>query len=120
MKAMLRFGSAWHDVAAQIEAVTRLGLDPRHFILCTDDSHSETLVCEGHVNRALNEAISHGLAPITAIQMVTIHPPEHFGVSREVGMIAPGRFGYVLIATDLSNFTAEVVFAKGKVIAEQG
>ncbi|OGO13479.1 MAG: adenine deaminase [Chloroflexi bacterium RBG_16_47_49] len=120
MKAMLRFGSAWHDVAAQIEAVTRLGLDPRHFILCTDDSHSETLVCEGHVNRALNEAISHGLAPITAIQMVTINPAEHFGVSREVGMIAPGRFGDVLIVSDLSNLTAEVVIANGRVIAEKG
>src|SRR4030043_1113334 len=68
MKAMLRFGSAWHDVAAQIDAVTKLGLDPRHFILCTDDSHSETLVREGHVNRAIKEAISHGLAPMTAIQ----------------------------------------------------
>ncbi len=35
MKPMLRFGSAWHDVAAQIKAVTELGIDPRHFILCT-------------------------------------------------------------------------------------
>ena len=40
MRAMLRYGSAWHDVAAQIKAVTELGLDSRNFILCTDDSHS--------------------------------------------------------------------------------
>ena len=53
MKAMLRFGSAWHDVAAQIRAVTEIGLDPRHFILCTDDSHSATLVGEGHMDRAV-------------------------------------------------------------------
>ncbi|MEJ2264511.1 MAG: amidohydrolase family protein, partial [Anaerolineales bacterium] len=57
MKAMLRLGSAWHDVAEQVRAITELGLDPRHFILCTDDSHSETLVNEGHVNRAVKEAI---------------------------------------------------------------
>ena len=119
MKAMLRFGSAWHDIASQIDAVTKLGLDPRHFILCTDDSHSETLVCEGHVNRALKEAISHGLAPITAIQMVTINPAEHFGVSRDVGMIAPGRFGDVLITSDLTELKAELVIANGQVVAKE-
>jgi adenine deaminase len=119
MKAMLRFGSAWHDIASQIEAVTKLGLDPRHFILCTDDSHSETLVCEGHVNRALKEAISHGLAPIIAIQMVTINPAEHFGVSRDVGMIAPGRFGDVLITSDLTELKADLVIANGQLVAKE-
>jgi adenine deaminase len=120
MKAMLRFGSAWHDVAAQIKAVTEQGMDPRHFILCTDDSHCETLVHEGHVNRAVKEAISHGLAPLTAIQMATINPAEHFGVWRDVGMIAPGRFGDVLIVSDLPTLKVDTVLAKGKVIAENG
>jgi adenine deaminase len=120
MKAMLRFGSAWHDVAAQIDAVTKLGLDPRHFILCTDDSHSETLVKEGHVNRVIKEAISHGLAPMTAIQMATINPAEHFGVARDVGMIAPGRYADVLVVSNLSDLRAEIVIAKGRRIAEQG
>lgn len=120
MKAMLRFGSAWHDVAAQIPAVTERGLDPRHFILCTDDSHCETLVDEGHVNRAVKEAIANGLAPMTAIQMVTINPAEHFGVGREVGMIAPGRYGDVLIISDLPTLKADVVISKGAVIAENG
>jgi len=120
MKAMLRFGSAWHDIAAQIDAVTKLGMDSRNFILCTDDSHSETLVCEGHVNRAVKEAITHGLAPLTAIQMVTINPAEHFGVSRDVGMIAPGRYGDVLITPDLPELKADLVIAKGKVIVNDG
>jgi adenine deaminase len=120
MKAMLRMGSAWHDVAAQIEAVTKLGLDSRHFILCTDDSHCETLVSEGHVNRAIKEAIADGLEPIKAIQMTTLNPAEHFGVSRDMGMIAPGRFGDVLIVSDLANLFVDMVFAKGKQIAENG
>ena len=51
LRVMLRYGSAWHDVAAQLPAINALGLDPRHFILCTDDSHSETLVREGHMER---------------------------------------------------------------------
>lgn len=120
MKPMLRMGSAWHDVATQIEAVTRLGLDSRHFILCTDDSHCETLVTEGHVNRAYKEAISHGLSPIKALQMVTLNPAEHFGVSRDVGMIAPGRYADILVVEDLLNLNAPIVIAKGVTIANSG
>lgn len=120
MKVMLRFGSAWHDVDAQIRAVTEMGLDARHFILCTDDSHSETLVNEGHVNRAVKRAISQGLKPVTAIQMATLNTAEHFGVSREVGMIAPGRFADILIVSDLASLSTEIVIAKGRVAALNG
>jgi adenine deaminase len=116
MKAMLRFGSAWQDVAAQVKAVTELGLDPRNFILCTDDSHCETLVNEGHVNRAVKEAISHGLSPMTAIQMVTCNTAEHFGLSKQIGMIAPGRYGDVLIIDDLQTLAVDTVIAMGRVI----
>jgi adenine deaminase len=120
MRAMLRFGSAWHDVAAQVRAVTEMGLDSRNFILCTDDSHSATLVGEGHVDRALRHAISQGLAPITAIQMATLNTAEHFSLSREIGQIAPGRYADVLIVSNLVDFHADVVIARGKVAAEHG
>jgi len=120
MKAMLRFGSAWHDVAAQVRAVTEMGLDSRNFILCTDDSHSETLVEEGHVNRAIKQAMAHGLAPIRAIQMATLNTAEHFGVSRDVGMIAPGRYADILVLDDLPQFKPDLVIARGKTAARQG
>jgi adenine deaminase len=120
MKVMLRYGSAWHDVESQLGAITELGLDPRRFILCTDDSHAQTLSQDGHMDRVLRHAISHGLEPITAIQMCTINAAEHFGLTREMGMIAPGRWADVVLVKDLSDFKADVVIAKGKVIAEQG
>jgi adenine deaminase len=120
MKAMLRYGSAWHDVAAQVKAITENGLDPRHFILCTDDSHAETLVEDGHMDRVLRHAIAEGLEPMTAIQMATLNTAEHFRVSRDVGMIAPGRYADILLVSDLQNFQAEVVISRGKVIAKDG
>ncbi len=120
MKPMLRYGSAWHDVASQIKAVTEMGLDPHRFILCTDDSHSETLITEGHVNRAVRVAIAQGVAPITAIQMATINPAEHFGVSRDVGMIAPGRFADILLVSDLPEMKADLVISRGKLSAQNG
>jgi len=120
MRVMLRYGSAWHDVAAQLPAVTRGRLDSRHFILCTDDSHSETLVTEGHMDRVLRHAISEGLAPLQAIQMATLNTAEHFGLSRDMGQIAPGRYADMLLVKDLAQFRPDLVMARGKVAAQDG
>jgi adenine deaminase len=120
MKAMLRYGSAWHDVATQVKAITENKLDSHRFILCTDDSHAVTLMQEGHMDRVLRHAISEGLNPMTAIQMMTINTAEHFGLTREIGMIAPGRWADILIVDDLMKFKADLVIAKGQVIAEAG
>jgi adenine deaminase len=120
MKVMLRYGSAWHDVAIGIKAITEKKLDPRRFILCTDDSHAETLTNDGHMDRVLRHAVSEGLDPMTAIQMMTINTAEHFGLTKEMGMIAPGRWADVVVVEDLKNFKADMVIAKGNVIAENG
>jgi len=118
MKAMLRLGSGWQDVAEGVRAITEQKLDTRRFILCTDDSHSETLVDEGHVDRAVRQAIAHGVTPLTAIQMATINTADHFGLGREVGMIAPGRYADILLVEDLAEFKADLVIAQGKVVAQ--
>ena len=120
MKVMLRYGSAWHDVSIGIKAITEKKLDSRRFILCTDDSHAATLTEEGHMDRVLRHAISEGLNPMTAIQMMTINSAEHFGLTKEMGMIAPGRWADVVLVEDLMNFKAEMVIAKGQIIAENG
>ena len=120
MKPMLRYGSSWFDVAAQVKAITEKKMDARRFILCTDDSHAETLTTEGHMDRVLRHAISEGLNPMTAIQMMTINSAEHFGLTKEIGMIAPGRWADVVLVEDLMNFKADMVIAKGEVIAEKG
>jgi adenine deaminase len=120
MKAMLRYGSSWHDVASQVGAITRLGMDSRRFILVTDDSHAQTISHDGHMDRVLRHAIQQGVEPVTAIQMMTINTAEHFGLSKEMGMIAPGRWADVVLVKDLTDFKADLVIARGRVIAENG
>jgi adenine deaminase len=120
MKAMLRYGSAWYDVAAQVRAILDDGLDPRHVLLVTDDSHSGTLVHEGHMDRVVRHAIAEGLAPMVALQMATLNPAEHFGLAREVGQIAPGRSADLLLVDDLRGMEAEVVMARGEIVAREG
>nr|WP_062226522.1 adenine deaminase [Aureimonas frigidaquae]BAT28265.1 adenine deaminase [Aureimonas frigidaquae] len=120
MKAMLRLGSAWYDVAEQIRAVTERGLDLRNFILCTDDSHSGTLVHDGHMDRVVRHAIAQGLKPVTAIQMATLNTAEHFGLEREIGSVTPGRRADFLIVSDLASLTIDAVYARGRRMAEDG
>jgi adenine deaminase len=120
MKAMLRLGSAWYDVAEQVKAVTEQGIDPRNFILCTDDCHSGTLVHEGHMDRVVRHAIGQGLKPITAIQMATINTAQHFRLEREIGSIAPGRLADFLIVSHLPTLAIDEVFGRGVRLAKGG
>ena len=116
---MMRQGSAWHDVEALVKAVTEKRLDSRRFILCTDDSHSHTLITKGHMDKVVRFAISQGLSPMAAIQMATINTAERFGVDQEMGMIAPGRYADMILVEKLNEMKPELVIAKGEVVAEK-
>lgn len=120
MGCMMRLGSAWYDVQTQITAITEKGLDPRFFILCTDDSHSGTLVHDGHMNRVVRHAVECGCDPLIAIQMATINAASHFGLERELGSITPGRRADVILTSDLRTLPIEVVIAQGQLVAEAG
>ena len=120
MRSMMRLGSAWYDVESQITAITEKGLDPRSFILCTDDSHSGTLVKDGHMNRVVRHAIACGCDPVVALQMATLNTATHFGLERELGSITPGRRADMILSSDLTTLPIEVVFARGVRVAENG
>ena len=120
MRSMMRLGSAWYDVESQITAVTQKGLDPRNFILCTDDCHSGTLVNDGHMNRVVRHAIACGCDPVIALQMATINTASHFGLERELGSIAPGRRADVILTSSLADLPIEDVYARGVLVAQGG
>ncbi|GAA6165683.1 adenine deaminase [Pelagimonas sp. KU-00592-HH] len=120
MRSMMRLGSAWYDVESQITAVTEKGLDPRNFILCTDDCHSGTLVNDGHMNRVVRHAIACGCDPVIALQMATINTASHFGLERELGSIAPGRRADIILTSDIETLPIEHVIARGRTVAKDG
>ncbi|WP_281824998.1 adenine deaminase [Jannaschia rubra] len=120
MRSMMRLGSAWYDVESQITAVTERGLDPRNFVLCTDDCMAGTLVNDGHMDRVLRHAIACGCDPLVALQMCTINTASHFGLEREIGSIAPGRRADLILTSDLRDLPVEHVIALGQTVAEGG
>lgn len=120
MRSMMRLGSAWYDVESQITAVTQKGLDPRNFILCTDDCMAGTLVNDGHMNRVVRHAIACGCDPLIALQMATINTATHFGLERELGSITPGRRADLILTSDLTTLPIDHVIARGQTVAENG
>ena len=120
MVAMVRESSAWRDVAEQVKAITERGIDSRHVVLCTDDRNAGTLVHEGHMDDVVRIAIQAGVEPLIAIQMATINAAEHFGVAKDVGSIAPGRFADILIVSNLEALTIDRVIAAGEMVARDG
>jgi adenine deaminase len=120
MYAMLREGSAWHDVQETIRALTEHQVDSTYCILCSDDTHPNTLLERGHINHVVLRAIQEGLNPIRAIQMVTINTARYFNVDRDLGSIAPGKYADLLILSDLDRVTVEQVIIAGTPVAKEG
>ena len=85
----------------------------------TDDLHPDDLLDKGHLNHLLDMAISEGLDPFMAIQMVTLNPAEYFGLKGS-GAIAPGFFADILMLSSLRPVKVRAVFKRGKRIYCEG
>jgi adenine deaminase len=72
------------------------------------------------MDRVLRHAVELDCDPVTAVQMMTLNTAQHFGVERDLGSIAPGRYADIVLAESLENFRADVVIANGEVVAEHG
>lgn len=118
MWVQFREGSTFQDVAALVPVLTEDGVDSRHCLLVTDDVHAETIVAEGHMNRAVRAAIQAGLDPLVAIQMATVNAAEYFGTRHDLGSIAPGRIADILFVEDLRELRVHRVLADGRELGE--
>ena len=78
------------------------------------------LLARGYMDGIVQRAIDHGLPPVTAYQMASLNGAEHFGLDRELGGIAPGRWADFLVLPDLRDVRPEVVVARGQVVAREG
>src|SRR3954454_22098356 len=118
MWVQLREGSAWHDVAECVRALTEHGVDSRHALIVTDDMHPGTLAHTGHLNHAVRTAIAAGLDPLLAIQLATVNAAEYIGRRHDLGSIAPGRCADILLVEDLTELRPHLVLADGRPVPD--
>lgn len=117
MYAMIREGSAWRDLKNCIKALTELGVSPRRAILVSDDRHLNDLLNEGHMDYIARRAIEEGVDPVKAIQMITLNPAEHYGLSDVLGGIAPGKIADIVLVSNLERVEVREVYLDGALAA---
>jgi adenine deaminase len=88
--------------------------------LATDDRPATEVLDQGATDRNVRMAIAAGLAPETAIQLVTINPARHMRVTQWVGSLSPGRCADVVLLDDVTGFSIAEVWADGRLVAQDG
>jgi adenine deaminase len=119
MRVLIREGSVRRDLAAVLAGRP----DPaslRRAALASDGIWPSDLLARGYMDGIVQSAIDLGLPPVTAFQMASLNVAEHFGLDREIGGIAPGRFADFLMLPDLRRVRPEIVVARGRVVARGG
>lgn len=120
MYAMLREGSAWHDLHEVAKSITENSIDTRYAVLISDDTHPHTLLSQGHLDHIVRRAVEEGIDVMTAIQMVTINCAQCFQMDHELGSIAPGKCADIVFINDLDKLDITCVMIDGRVVAENG
>jgi adenine deaminase len=119
MRVQIREGSVRRDLEAVL-ALRHTGASLRRVTLASDGIWPRDLLERGYMDGIVQRAIDLGLPPVTAYQMASLHGAEHFGLDRELGGIAPGRWADVLVLPDLRTVRPELVLARGRVVARDG
>ena len=120
MYAMLREGSAWHDLHEVAKAVTEKKVDSRYACLISDDTHPHTLIKHGHLDYIVRRAIEEGIDPVTAIQMVTINVAQCFQLDHDMGSVTPSKCADLVLIDDLNTCHVTDVFVDGEHVAHNG
>lgn len=117
---MLRESSLRQDLKGLLKAVTESGALTDRMMLTTDSSSPAFHREKGITDHLLKTAFKEGIDPVAAYRMVTINPALYFGMERDIGGIAPGRYADILVLDDLLDPVPEMVFSKGRMVAKEG
>lgn len=117
LKIMIREGTSEKNLKELLPLVNER--NSRRFFFATDDRSPYDLIELGHINYILKQAVAQGLDPITAIQIATINPAEHYGLVY-LGAIAPGKFCNLVLLENLKDFEPKFVFYQGQIVAKDG
>ena len=79
--------------------------------LRTDDKHLENIRAEGHINCIAALAVRCGIPPVEAVRMASYNAARAYGL-RNIGAIAPGYKGDMVLFEDLKDFKALQVFTR--------
>ncbi len=120
MWVMAREGSIRRDLRGILAGLLAAGARLDRLMLCSDGVDPVDLETHGHMDRCVREAAAAGVPPAEAIAMASRNCFDHYGMSRDLGGIAPGRLADIVVLGDLETFRVSDVFVGGKQTVESG
>lgn len=118
LPSMLLYGMGM--VGPLVEEIVNRKLHADNIMFATDNLAVEHMVKVGHMDACLNEAMSVGLSPITAIKMCTYNTAKHFGLEQDIGSLAPGRYADIVLTKTLNPIDVTSVYKSGVLVAKDG
>lgn len=102
MKILIREGSA----AKNFDALYKLIDDyPDDVMLCTDDSHPDTLLESGHIDKLIKKGIDKGVDIYNLLKAGIINPVNHYKLN--VGLLREGDPADFIIVDNLKDFNIQ-------------
>ena len=117
MHVMIREGSTEKNLEALLPLVTDRTWPRCLFVV--DDRHAGDILHDGDIDAVVRKAIKLGLDPVRAIQLATINTASYFRLDR-LGAVAPGYFANLVVLKRLADFTVDMVFYRGRLVAREG
>ncbi|AKB67945.1 adenine deaminase [Methanosarcina mazei] len=115
MKILIREGSSARNFETLYPLIDEY---PDHVMLCTDDSHPDTLIYEGHIDKLIRRGQEKGLDIYNLIRTAVFNPVEHYGLN--VGLLREGDPADFIIVDNLKSFNILSTFIDGECVYENG
>lgn len=115
MKILIREGSAAKNFDALYPLIDEF---PNMVMLCTDDSHPDTLIEEGHIDKMIRKGIRKGLDVYNLLKAATINPDAHYGL--HVGLLREKDNADFIIVDNLNDFNIQKTIINGSTVFESG
>ena len=120
MWVMAREGSIRRDLRSIVGALRATGARLDRLMLCSDGVDPLDLGRYGHMDRCVLEAAAAGVPHAEAIAMASRNCFDHYGMSRDLGGVAPGRLADIVVLDDLESFRVADVFVGGRQVVGSG
>ena len=89
----------WNSLPKAIEAVTRLGANPKRVCLCTDDRDADDLFLFG-MDWVVRSAVKCGMQPVTAWSCGSLHGATRYALDGELGGLGHSRRADIVLLND--------------------
>jgi adenine deaminase len=109
MKILIREGSAARNFEALYPLIEKY---PDMIMLCTDDSHPDDLINNGHINKIIKLGLDKNINFFDLIRAATLNPVKHYNLP--VGLLQIGDPADFIIIEDLQNLKIKETYINGE------